>query len=113
MTFSNAGRCSRTGQLGIGIATSSPVVGSRCVHVSREAAVACHSVPDPPLGARTLRLVAGGTPPHWAIDEILRDDSLSGKRQIGIIDGSGRVAGFTGDLNVAWAGHLTGTAHIA
>jgi len=64
MTFSIAGRCSRTGQLGIGIATSSPVVGSRCVHVSREAAVACQSVPDPRLGPRTLRLCSAQYAPN-------------------------------------------------
>ncbi len=113
MTFSIAARCTRTGQLGIGIATSSPVVGSRCVHVSREAAVAYQSVPDPRLGARTLQRVAQGGLPQQAIDEILRNDAWAGKRQIGIIDGSGRIAGFTGDLNVAWAGHLAGTDHIA
>ncbi|MBC7780169.1 MAG: DUF1028 domain-containing protein [Proteobacteria bacterium] len=113
MTFSIAARCARTGQLGIGIATSSPAVGSRCVHVSRNGAVAYQSVPDPRLGAFALQRIDAGFWPQRVIDEVIANDAWAGRRQIGIVDAAGRIAGFTGAQNVPWAGHLPGAEHIA
>jgi uncharacterized Ntn-hydrolase superfamily protein len=113
MTFSIVGRCKRTGRLGIGIATSSPAVMSRCVHVNRDGAVAFQSVPDPRLGALGLRLIGTGWWPKKVVDELVATDQWPGKRQIGIVNGDGHVAAFTGQDNTPWAGHLVGDNHVA
>jgi uncharacterized Ntn-hydrolase superfamily protein len=113
MTFSIVGRCKRTRRLGIGIATSSPAVMSRCVHVSRDGAVAFQSVPDPRLGALGLRLVGEGWWPQKVVDELVATDKWPGKRQIGVVNGDGHAAASTGAQNVPWAGHLIGDNHVA
>lgn len=113
MTFTIVGRCKRTGRLGIGIATSSPAVMSRCVNVSRDGAVAFQSVPDPRLGALGLRLVEAGWWPQKVVDELVATDKWAGKRQTGIVNGDGHAAAFTGENNVAWAGHIVGDNHVA
>ncbi|HVE49482.1 MAG TPA: DUF1028 domain-containing protein [Casimicrobiaceae bacterium] len=113
MTFTVVGRCKRTGHLGIGIATSSPAVVNRCVNVSRDGAVAFQSVPDPRLGALGLRLVESGWWPDKVVAELVSTDKWPGKRQIGVVNGDGHAAAFTGDDNIAWAGHIIGDNHVA
>ncbi len=113
MTFSVVGRCARTGHFGIGIATSSPAVMSRCVHVSRDGAVAFQSVPDPRLGALGLRRVEEGWWAQKVVDELVSTDLWPGKRQIGVIDTDGHIAAYTGKDNAPWAGHLIGADYIA
>ncbi|MBS0337884.1 MAG: DUF1028 domain-containing protein [Proteobacteria bacterium] len=113
MTFSIVGRCKRTGHLGIAIATSSPAVMSRCVHVSRDGAVAFQSVPDPRLGALGLRLVGEGWWPQKVAEELVAMDKWSAKRQIGIVNADGHCAAWTGRANVEWAGHIIGDNHVA
>lgn len=113
MTFTIVGRCRRTGHLGIGIATSSPAVMSRCVHVSRDGAVAFQSVPDPRLGALGLKLINEGWWPQKVADELVAMDKWHGKRQIGIVNSDGHCAAVTGKDNVAWAGHIVGVDHVA
>ena len=113
MTFTVVGRCKRTGHLGIGIATSSPAVMSRCVNVSRDGAVAFQSVPDPRLGAMGLRLIESGWWPQKVVDELVATDKWPGKRQIGIVNGDGHAAAYTGKDNAVWAGHIIGDNHVA
>jgi uncharacterized Ntn-hydrolase superfamily protein len=113
MTFSIVGRCTRTGRLGIGIATSSPAVMSRCVHVSRDGAVAFQATPDPRLGKLGLRLIEEGWWPHKVVDDLVATDQWPELRQIGIVDGNGHVAARTGSQNKPWAGHHIGDNHVA
>jgi uncharacterized Ntn-hydrolase superfamily protein len=113
MTFSIVGRCKRTGHLGIGIATSSPAVMSRCVHVSRDGAVAFQSVPDPRLGALGLKLIGEGWWPQKVADELAAMDKWHARRQIGIVNSDGHCAAYTGKANVEWAGHIVGADHVA
>ena len=113
MTFTIVGRCKRTGHLGIGIATSSPAVMSRCVNVSRDGAVAFQSAPDPRLGALGLRQIERGWWPQKVVDDLVSTDKWPGKRQIGIVNRDGHAAAFTGKDNVAWAGHIVGDNHVA
>lgn len=113
MTFTIVARCERTGHFGIGIATSSPAVSSRCTFVSRNGAVAFQSVPDPRLGALGLHSVEKGWSAQKVIDELTSSDPWPGKRQIGIVDGDGRSAAYTGENNVPWAGHIVGKGFVA
>lgn len=113
MTFTVVGRCKRTGHLGISIATSSPAVVNRCVHVSRDGAVGFQSVPDPRLGMLGLDLINAGWWPQKVVDELVATDKWPGKRQIGIVNSDGHAAAYTGADNVAWAGHIVGDNHVA
>jgi len=58
MTFSIAGRCARTGMLGVAITTSSIAVGARCPWVrAKVCAVSTQNVTDPRLGPKGLDLL--------------------------------------------------------
>ena len=61
MTFSLVARCARTGQFGMAIASSSPAVAARCVHLRPGVgAVASQNITDPTLGPLILdRLETG------------------------------------------------------
>lgn len=113
MTFTIVGRCKRTGHRGIAIATSSPAIGTRCSFVSHAGAVAFQAVAEPRLGVFSLRLLEQGYSPRKVVAEVTSSDDWPGKRQIGIVDADGRSAAFTGDANIAWAGHITGENFVA
>jgi uncharacterized Ntn-hydrolase superfamily protein len=113
MTFTIVGRCKRTGQRGVAMATSSPAVGNRCAFVSHAGAVGFQAIAEPRLGALTLKLLEDGYHPKGAIDQVTRTDPWPGKRQIGIVDSDGRSAGFTGDGNIPWMGHIAGENFVA
>ena len=68
MTFSIAGRCARTGMLGVAVSSSSPAVAARCAHVrAGVGAVASQNVTDPRLGPRILDGLADGRAPAAVI----------------------------------------------
>lgn len=113
MTFTIVGRCKRTGQRGVAMATSSPAVGNRCAFVSHAGAVGFQAVAEPRLGALTLKLIEQGYHPQGAINEVTENDPWPGKRQIGIVDTDGRTAAFTGDENIPWCGHIAGVNFVA
>lgn len=113
MTFTIVGRCGTTGHMGICMATSSPAVGNRCSFISRDGAVAFQAVAEPRLGAAALRLVEARNSPRAVIGHMRAADDWPETRQIGIVDGDGRSAAFTGDSNIPWAGHRTGTGYVA
>jgi len=113
MTFTIVGRCKRTGQRGLAMATSSPAVGNRCAFVSHAAAVGYQSIAEPRLGALTLKLLEQGYHPEGAIKIVTETDPWFGKRQIGIVDSDGRSAAFTGDSNIPWCGHIIGENFVS
>ncbi|MDR8346302.1 DUF1028 domain-containing protein, partial [Acinetobacter baumannii] len=63
MTLSIIGRCSKTGQMGIAISSSSIAVGARCPWLrSKVGAVSTQNITLPALGPRILdRLQQGAT----------------------------------------------------
>lgn len=98
MTFSIVGRCAQTGQLGIGISSSSISVGARCPWVrAGVGAVATQNVTLPALGPQILDFLADGqTAPAAALDQALAADGWSQYRQVTVIDSQGHTAFFTG-----------------
>jgi uncharacterized Ntn-hydrolase superfamily protein len=105
-TFSLAGRCERTGMLGVAIATSEMAVGSRCIHVAPGVgAVVCQASTNPRLGFLGLNLMRAGYSAPRALDEIAASDTHVERRQLGCLDISGHAAGRTGADNKPWAGH--------
>jgi uncharacterized Ntn-hydrolase superfamily protein len=97
VTFSLAGRCARTGQLGCAVATSSSAVGARCSHArTGVGAVLTQHRTDPRLGPLALELLARGYDAATALAGVVAVAPEPGWRQLAIIDGAGRTAAFSG-----------------
>lgn len=113
-TFSIAGRCERTGMLGVAIATSEMAVGSRCIHVAPNVgAVVCQASTNPRLGFLGLNLMRSGYSAPRALDEIAASDAHVERRQLGCVDVTGHAAARTGSGNRPWAGHRAGRNAVA
>lgn len=105
-TFSLAGRCERTGMLGIAIATSEMAVGSRCIHVAPGVgAIITQASTNPRLGYLGLNLLRAGYAAPRVLEEIAASDQFVERRQLGCLDTSGLGAARTGAANKPWAGH--------
>lgn len=107
MTFSIAGRCQDTGQLGIAISSSSIAVGARCVWTRTQVgAVATQNITLPLLGPQILDGLAAdpAADPEAVLAQALAGDAHRQYRQVAVIDQRGHTAVFTG------SGAL-GTAH--
>jgi uncharacterized Ntn-hydrolase superfamily protein len=114
MTFTIAARCPSSGALGIGIATSSPAVGSRCVHVMHGVGVIAHqATPDPRLARWGMRLLEQGARAPKVLRELVDGDEHIEYRQIAVIDTMGHVAARTGANNRNHASHLIGEGFCA
>jgi uncharacterized Ntn-hydrolase superfamily protein len=109
MTFSIAGRCSRTGMLGIAISTSSIAVGARCPWVrAGVGAVSTQNVTDPRLGPKGLDLLEAGTPAPEAMQKLMADAPHKEFRQVIMVDAAGRTAHWTGAKALGTGGVAVG-----
>ena len=114
MTFSLAGRCARTGMLGGVIATSSPAVGSRCLHARAGAGVVLtQNRTDPRLGPRGLALLGEGCGPAATVAALVASTPDAGWRQLAVLDRSGEAAHFSGDRIRSTKGAATGQGCVA
>ncbi len=113
-TFSIAAWCTRTGMLGMAIATRPIAVGSRCGFIQPGAgAVVTQATTDPRLGPLGLRLLALGLSAPKALREIEASDPHIEHRQLAVVDRDGGVAARTGAQNKPWAGHVEGRGFVA
>lgn len=97
MTFSIAGRCVKTGEIGVAITSSSIAVGSRCAWVrAGVGAVATQNVTDPSLGNAALDLLQSGLCPEPTLNLITEDRPHIEHRQLLIVDRNGRTGHFSG-----------------
>jgi uncharacterized Ntn-hydrolase superfamily protein len=97
MTFSIAGRCARTGMLGVVVTTSSMAVGSRCAWAEANVgAVLTQHRTDPRLGPKILERLKGGASPEAIVRDLERDEPNLGWRQLVVLDASGKGAVFNG-----------------
>ena len=97
MTFSIAGRCSRTGMLGVAITTSSIAVSARCPWVrAGVGAVSTQNVTDPRLGPQGLDLLEQGLSAPEAMAKLIADAPNKDFRQVVMVDRAGRTAHWTG-----------------
>lgn len=97
MTFSIAGRCARTGQFGVALATSSIGAGGRCPHVRPGVgAVLTQARTDPRLGPVGLDLLSAGKSAADTIAGILASTPHGSWRQVAAITAAGDVAHATG-----------------
>ena len=113
-TFTIMGRCERTGMFGIGMATSSISVASRCPFVkARVGAVSIQAYPDPRLGPLAIKLLEMGYSAPRVVKELEASDPHIEYRQIGVVDKDGNSAAYTGSKNRGWAGHITKKNYIS
>jgi len=98
MTFSIAGRCSRTGMLGAVVTTSAMAVGSRCAWAEAGvgAALTQHRT-DPRLGPIMLAELRRGRSPEAILQDLWERDQNLGWRQLAVLSADGRGAFFNGN----------------
>lgn len=76
-------------------------------------AIATQSYANPRYGPAGLALLAQGLPAEEAVARLTNADEGRAERQVGVVDGLGRGASYTGSACHAWAGHRTGAGYAA
>ena len=112
MTFSIVACDPAAGDWGVAVASKFPAVGA-VVPWARAGigAVATQAWANTSFGPTGLDLMATGLSAREALDRLLADDDGREHRQVGMVDGAGRPATFTGDRCMEWAGGRTGDRH--
>jgi uncharacterized Ntn-hydrolase superfamily protein len=102
------------GQWGVAVQSKFLAVGSIVPwaepHVG---AVATQSYANPRYGPDGLALLRGGRSAEDVVSALTSADEGRAERQVGIVDGSGRAANFTGEGCHDWAGGRTGAGYAA
>jgi uncharacterized Ntn-hydrolase superfamily protein len=112
-TFSIAALDPRTGEVGVAVTTRVPCVGNGVPWVrAGVGAVATQANTRTEYGNELLDALSRGEAPAEALKRLVAADSSAASRQIGVIDGKGRVAQHTGDRANAWAGHRSGSNYV-
>ncbi len=105
MTFSIVARDPETGALGVATATAGPAVGALVPHgAAGIGAIATQAMTNAYLaidGLEHLKTLDA----EGALARVLAEDPNRDQRQVLIVDGSGRVAAWTGPACQSWAGH--------
>jgi uncharacterized Ntn-hydrolase superfamily protein len=97
MTFSIAGLCPKTGELGCALATSSMAAGARAQFISPDAGVVLSQArSDPRLGVLGIMRLQQGEDARKALDAMITASPHSAWRQLAVIDRTGRAVAFTG-----------------
>ncbi|HEX6988158.1 MAG TPA: DUF1028 domain-containing protein [Bacillota bacterium] len=108
-TFSICGRCSRTGQLGVAIATRFLAVGALAPKARAGiGAVSTQAYVNPYHGYWMMEGMAGGLSAEAAVAASLARDPRPDLRQLLAVDASGRSAAHTGENCDTWRGHRLG-----
>src|SRR5919199_1500740 len=98
-----------TGELGAAVQSHWFSVGSLCIWARPGVgAAATQSVVEPAHGPNALDRLAGGEDAAAALAGVLEPDPLASVRQVGVVDGRGRVAVHTGAGCIACAGDAVG-----
>ncbi|MCQ0988792.1 DUF1028 domain-containing protein [Jiella marina] len=108
-TFSIVGRCARTGELGVAVASAVPAVGAICPYVRPGVgAVTTQSWVNPYLAITILDALADGANAETALARAIESDSEAGLRQVGVVDAMGGSAVWTGESCTTWHDSKTG-----
>lgn len=113
MTFSIAGRCSRTGAFGVAISSSSICVASRCAWVGPLGAVLTQNLTDPALGPAGQALLRQGLGAKAVLSMLIQGTAGTPFRQIGVVDRYGNCAIHTGPDALPKAMEATGQDCLA
>jgi uncharacterized Ntn-hydrolase superfamily protein len=76
-------------------------------------AIATQSRANPRYGPEGLALLRDGLTPDQVVAHLTEADEGRSERQLGVVDGKGRGASYTGSGCSAWAGHRTGACYAA
>ena len=102
------------GQWGVATQSKFLAVGSvvpwAAPHVG---AIATQSYANPRYGPDGLALLRDGLSAQEVVDRLTAADEGRDQRQLGVVDGAGRAATFTGSGCHAWAGGRTGRCYAA
>lgn len=113
MTYTVIGRCSRTHQIGIGVATYSLACGSftQGAHHAHGIAMTQANVRkgNAPLAQQ---LLAQGLSSRSVLAALVHDDAHAQLRQIGVMTRDGHSAVHTGAAVQGWAGSRAGTDYL-
>ncbi len=115
-TFSIVGFDPVTREWGIAVASRYFSVGSVVPWAEAEVgAIATQANVNVGYGPRGLELLKQGLTARQTLDRLLAEDKFEGKdgRQVGIIDGRGNIAAYTGPKAPTWAGDRQGKGWTA
>jgi uncharacterized Ntn-hydrolase superfamily protein len=102
------------GQWGVAVQSKFLAVGSVVPwaepHVG---AIATQAWANPRYGPEGLALLRSGKAAEQVVQELTTADDGSAHRQLGVVDGAGRAASFTGSECNEWAGGRTGESYAA
>jgi uncharacterized Ntn-hydrolase superfamily protein len=113
-TYSIIGLDPAAGELGMAVQSKAFAVGNRTVTGKGGLLVVAHQASSNPMyGAMAIQLLQAGMTPADALEQIVRSDAMSARRQVAIIDVQGRTAAWTGTGASDWKGHKCGTNYCA
>ena len=95
-----------------GVAVQSKFLAVGCIVPWAEplvGAVATQSWANPRYGPDGLALLREGLPAEEVVTRLTEADDKRAQRQLGVVDGQGRGASYTGEECHDWAGHRTGS----
>ncbi len=102
------------GQWGVATQSKFLAVGSVVPWAAPQVgAIATQSYANPRYGPDGLALLRDGLSAEEVVERLTSVDDDRGLRQLGVVDGTGRAATFTGDDCHAWAGGRTGDGYAA
>jgi len=113
VTFSIVARCPRTGALGVATSSKALAAGGGVPYCRASVgAIASQSFSNPYLGIDGLSLLEQGLPAERALERLIEKDAGRDLRQLAIVDKDGRVAAYTGERCIDWAGHVAGGGYV-
>jgi uncharacterized Ntn-hydrolase superfamily protein len=102
------------GQWGVAVQSKFLAVGSIVAWAEPEVgAIATQSYANPRYGPDGLALLREGRTAAEVVEALTSADQSRAERQVGIVDGQGRAATFTGEACHDWAGGRTGDHYAA
>jgi uncharacterized Ntn-hydrolase superfamily protein len=108
-TFSIVGCDPATGELGVAVASKYFAVGAIVPWAKADVgAIATQAWVNADYGIEGLEMLAKGMTPQEVVDSLTKADTLSARRQVGIIDLKGHASTYTGKECLNWAGGMVG-----
>jgi len=106
-TYSVVALDPETGELGVAVQSNTIAVGARVRWgMAGVAAIASQASSNPMMGEIGVTLIQRGFSAEEARDMLVAMDDGATNRQFAIVDFNGNSAGWTGEDNSGWAGHI-------
>ncbi len=112
-TFSVVAYDAASRSWGVAVQSRFSFVGSVVPWAQSEVgAIATQSIVNPRYGPIGLAMLKQGLAATDVVNGLIGSDPDYDQRQLGIVDGEGRAAAFTGAGCIPWAGHRTGESFV-